>query len=225
MIFLNNRSNDLGNSPRVWDDGIQRVLLIRLRAIGDTVLFTPCLEVLKRWRPELEIDVLIEPLSAPVLQGNPHLTKLFVIPRSKLSWLRFKERAAVISALRERQYDLAIDLRGYKTSATVMGQVRAQQSVSFAECPLSHLATHRIASPHEIWGKPCTHNVEQQLAPLKWLGVPVEEIPPRACSSIRRRTSAWPGAWRCWRLTAGLRCCTWAPPPVGRCGNPPASRG
>lgn len=178
MIFMNNHRNDTGNSPLVWDDCIRRVLLIRLRAIGDTVLFTPCLEVLKRWRPELEIDVLTESLSAPVLQGNPNLTKLFVIPRSKLSWLRFKERAAVVSALRQRQYDLAIDLRGYRTSATVMRQVGARQSVSFAECPMSHLATLRIPSPGEIWGEPYVHNVKQQLAPLKWLGVPVEEIPP-----------------------------------------------
>lgn len=161
-----------------WDD-IRRVLFIRLRAIGDTVLFTPTLETLKRWRPELEIDVLIEPLSAPVLHGNPHISHLFVIKRSKPTPWRWIERALVIAALRRRQYDLAIDLRGYPTSAVVMRQTGARHRMTFDECPLSHLATIRIPSPCEIWGEePCVHNVQRQLAPLKWLGVPVEEIPP-----------------------------------------------
>ncbi len=39
-----------------WDQ-VKRVLLVRLRSIGDTVLTTPCLTALKEWRPNIEIDV------------------------------------------------------------------------------------------------------------------------------------------------------------------------
>ena len=176
MIIAQHHGMEAG-TPLAWDK-IRRVLLIRLRSIGDTVLFTPVLEVLKRWRPELEIDVLIEPLSAPVLYGNPHISQLFVIPRSRPTPWRTAERAFIIFAMRRRRYDLAVDLRGYKTSAVTMRQVGARQSVSFDECPLSRLATLRAPSPGDLWGRYCVHNVEQQLAPLKWLGVPVEEIPP-----------------------------------------------
>ncbi|MHB0937149.1 MAG: glycosyltransferase family 9 protein [Armatimonadota bacterium] len=194
MISHSNHTSNSTPAPLHWDDTIKRVLLIRLRAIGDTVLFTPVLEVLKRWRPELEIDVLIEPPSAPVLHGNPHISELFVIKRSKPTPWRWVERAFVIAALRRRRYDLAIDLRGYKTSAVTMRQIAARQSVVFDECPLSRLATLRIPSPGEVWGEPCVHNVMQQLAPLKWLGVPVEEIPsprvfvdPQADERVARR--------------------------------------
>jgi len=176
--------------PLIWDERIRRVLIIRLRAIGDTVLCTPCLEVLKRWRPELEIDVLIEPLSAPVLYGNPHLTNLYVLPRCKVSWRRFLERTSVITALRRRRYDLALNLQGGRSSMITMRLVDARQRVAFANCSLPSLATLLFHNTREILEKPHVHVVEHQLAVLKWLGVPVEEIP-------RTRISVDPQADEC----------------------------
>ena len=61
---------------------IRRVLLVRLRSIGDTVLMTPCLEALKSWRPELEVTVLMEPLSAPILEAHPLIDQLIVAEKS-----------------------------------------------------------------------------------------------------------------------------------------------
>jgi len=190
---------DLGtadHSPAlIWDENIRRVLFLRLRAIGDTVLFTSCLEVLKRWRPELEIDVLMEPLGAPVLYGNPHMSHLYVIPRSGFSLPRYLQRAAVVAALRERRYDLAIDLRGWRTSMAVLRRCGARQTVMFEESEFSHAATLRVPDARAIWGKtPVVHDLERQLAVLKWLGTPVEEIPwprvrvdPRADAVAARR--------------------------------------
>jgi len=52
---------------------IRRVLLVRLRSIGDTVLMTPCLTALKQFRPELHVAVLLEQLSAQLLNGHPQV--------------------------------------------------------------------------------------------------------------------------------------------------------
>ena len=52
-------------------DRTRRVLLVRLRSIGDTVLMTPCVTALKRWREEVEVDVLVEPFCAPLLEAPP----------------------------------------------------------------------------------------------------------------------------------------------------------
>jgi len=193
-VMQDRNAGDRPLVPRTWNERVQRVLIIRLRAIGDTVLCTPCLEVLKRWRPELEIDVLIEPLSAPILHGNPHITNLYVLPRSALSWRRFTERASVIAALRRRRYDLAIDLRGWRSSMIAMRLAGPVECAVFAHLPLSRVASIRVPDSRMIWGKAHVHNVEHQLAMLKWLGVPVEEIPwpriivdPRADERVARR--------------------------------------
>ena len=59
----------LGPSRWDWND-IRRVLLIRLRSIGDTVLATPSIDALKRFLPQAEIDILVEDWVAPVLADH-----------------------------------------------------------------------------------------------------------------------------------------------------------
>src|SRR4030095_13848670 len=52
--------------PQRWDwDTVRKVLLVRLRSIGDTVLTTPSLFALKRFLPKAQIDILLESWVAP----------------------------------------------------------------------------------------------------------------------------------------------------------------
>lgn len=160
------------NQPPFDWNTIRRVLFIRLRSIGDTVLCTPSIEALKRWRPEVEIDVLSEPLSAPVLGGNPYLTNLEVIPRSggRVRW-------EVIRRLRQRRYDLVLNLHGGTTALLIGRYLNARRHVVFGHLPLPWLGGLRMPHPYELWGG-MVHNAEYQLAMLKWLGAPVEPRPP-----------------------------------------------
>jgi hypothetical protein len=48
-----------------------RILIIRLRSLGDIVLETPALAALHSWRPDLRLSLLVEPAFAAVLEGNP----------------------------------------------------------------------------------------------------------------------------------------------------------
>src|SRR3954453_4489422 len=49
---------------------VERVLVIKLRSIGDTVLSTPSLIALKRFVPNAQIDILLEDWVAPLLVGS-----------------------------------------------------------------------------------------------------------------------------------------------------------
>lgn len=51
-----------------------RILVTRLRYLGDIVLSTPVISSLKRCYPDAEIHYLAEARYAPVLQHHPHLT-------------------------------------------------------------------------------------------------------------------------------------------------------
>src|SRR5713101_8111311 len=58
-------------APARWDwSGVRRVLVVRLRSIGDTVLTTPSLFALRRFLPDTQIDILLEDWVAPVLDGS-----------------------------------------------------------------------------------------------------------------------------------------------------------
>ncbi len=53
-----------------------RVAVIRLRSLGDCVLTTPALSILKQARPDLDIGVAVEPRFAAVFLDNPAVSQL-----------------------------------------------------------------------------------------------------------------------------------------------------
>ncbi len=57
------------NAGAISWDRVRRVLVVKLRSIGDTVLSTPSLIALKRFLPDAEIDILLESWVAPLLDG------------------------------------------------------------------------------------------------------------------------------------------------------------
>lgn len=144
---------------------------MRLRSIGDTVLMTPCLAALRAWSNTLEIDVLVEELSAPVLEGHPLVSRLYTLPRSLPARLR------IVGKLRARRYDAAFNLHGGTTGTFLTLLSGARHTVTYNANQYSFLLKHRAPAPDEIWAKGAIHCVEQQLGLLKWAGLPVSEPP------------------------------------------------
>ena len=58
------------NQDQIDWGSVKRVLVVRVRSIGDTVLATPSLIALKRFLPDAEIDILLEDWVAPLLEGH-----------------------------------------------------------------------------------------------------------------------------------------------------------
>jgi len=52
-------------------EGGSRVAVVRLRSLGDCVLTTPALEILKRSRPDLQVAVVVDDAFREIFQGNP----------------------------------------------------------------------------------------------------------------------------------------------------------
>ena len=50
-----------------------RVLIVRLRQIGDVVFTTPAVRALREHHPGAHIAYLVEPAAAPVVHGNPNI--------------------------------------------------------------------------------------------------------------------------------------------------------
>ena len=58
-----------------------KILLVRLRQIGDVAFTTPAVAALRRRFPDAHLTYLVEPAAAPVVSGNPHLNDVLVAPR------------------------------------------------------------------------------------------------------------------------------------------------
>ena len=101
-----------GDEPSNGQPSVKRILLIKLRYLGDVVLSTPVLPLLRKQFPEAKMTFLVNPGTEAVLQDNPYLEEVWVLPRQ--SWwqhLRF------IQHVRDTKFDMVIDLTDGDRSA------------------------------------------------------------------------------------------------------------
>src|SRR6266850_6105885 len=97
--------HQLTNSPI---HQFHRILLVRLRQIGDVVFTTPAIHGLRRRFPAAHLAYLVEPPAAPVVLNNPHLDDVIVAPRAR-GWRGVGDDVALARGVGAGGYDVAID--------------------------------------------------------------------------------------------------------------------
>ncbi len=140
-----------------------RVLIIRLRSLGDCVLTTPAIGLLHSFRPDLEIGVAVEDRFGAVYEGNPAIAR--IIAPSRRDVLAFRAR-------------LAVNLHGGGRSAMLTLASMAPSRAGFAHFPLRLVYNIHIPRAQEILGEErVVHTVEHVASAMFHLGVPRAEIP------------------------------------------------
>lgn len=161
-------------APARWDwQAVERVLVIRLRSIGDTVLSTPSLFALKRFLPHATVDILLEDWVAPVLEGFPYVDRVITVARDNNV-----ARARVARSLRANRYDVVYNLHGGSTATLLTRATGATHRVGYENYQYARLHNQLSPPSSALWERDKTHSVEQQLALLGWTGVPVSDRPP-----------------------------------------------
>ncbi|AMY11668.1 Lipopolysaccharide core heptosyltransferase RfaQ [Luteitalea pratensis] len=142
-----------------------RVLLVRLRLIGDVVFTTPIIGALRRAWPDAHLAYLIEPAAAPVVGHHPALNDVILAPRTR-GWRRIRDDFRLGRRLRRDRYDLVLDLHSGPRASWLTWLSGAPRRVGF-EVQGRHWAyTDVVARPREIRPR---HSVENQwdiLAPV-----------------------------------------------------------
>jgi ADP-heptose:LPS heptosyltransferase len=140
-----------------------RVTVIRLRSLGDCVLTTPALHLLKQFRPDLAVSVVVEPRFAPVFQGNPDVDS--ILPPDPLALVH--ERA-----------ELSVNLHGGPRSMMLTGAGMARYRAGFGHHRQAWLYNVPIPRAQEILGVERTvHTAEHLASAMFYLGVPETEVP------------------------------------------------
>ena len=99
------------NNPK---SSFQRILLTRMKFIGDVVLTTPIIRSVRNAYPETHIAYLGEKNAVSLLEHNPNLDEIIPFDFSRPAIL---EQPRVALHLRRRKFDLAIDLFNNPRSA------------------------------------------------------------------------------------------------------------
>ena len=142
-----------------------KILLVRLRLIGDVVLTTPLLRALKRRYPAAQLTYLVEPAAAPVVRGNPHLATVVLVPKRR-GLARVRDDVSIARRLRRERFDVAIDLHGGPRAAWFTWASGAPMRIGYAIAGRAWMYTHVVDRPRDEAPRASVVNQWDLLAPL-----------------------------------------------------------
>lgn len=158
-----------------WDrESIRRILVIKMRYIGDTILATPVLRALKTALPNIRIDLLINKETAAVVHGHPDIDQLLAYDyhRAKRDPLYFIKFLFQIGRL---HWDVALDLTGNDRSAlfTFVSGATNRWGYESGKTLKKRAYTHRLPNR---FGR--MHTVDHHLEMVRALGIPADDPHP-----------------------------------------------
>jgi heptosyltransferase I len=151
------------------------VLVVRLSALGDVVFALETVAALRRERPDVAIDFLVEDRFRSLLAGHPQLRDVLVYPR--------RRRLAIpgsLLRLRRQRYDVVLDVHGILKSALHVAFARATHKVG-PGAPASREGAARAYGLVVPMPSPPPHRAEighRLLAAIGLSGVPAAPVLP-----------------------------------------------
>jgi heptosyltransferase-2 len=150
----------------------QRILVMRYRFIGDTILTVPFLRNLRYAAPHAKIDVLVGPQSGQVLKGCPYVDNLIEFDTTrfhKYDTGEGKKKSFLNYAfqLRKEKYDTAFVLKRSLSSAFLSLCIGAKQRIGYSAKGRDFLLTKTAPFNQSI------HEVESTLDVLRCADIPI----------------------------------------------------
>ena len=167
-----------------------KIVILKRDKVGDMLLVTPMLAHLRAALPRAEIHMLANDYNAWVLEGNPHLDRLWVYPRvrhgaSLRPWAVWEQLKQVWQLRRER-FDFAIAAGGVISPRAVerIGRLNAKRTIAYAGANKDNRDTDAALFAHltdPLAYNRTLHEVESNLHLLTPLGVaaPAHTIYPQ----------------------------------------------
>ncbi|TAN45400.1 MAG: putative lipopolysaccharide heptosyltransferase III [Nitrospirae bacterium] len=101
---------------------MKKILVIKLRHIGDVLLAAPVFQALKENFPQAHLSALVNSGTEDMLRGNPLIDELTVLDRSvkKLPKVkRYLKEALFLKKIRDAGFDMTVDLTGGDRAAVI----------------------------------------------------------------------------------------------------------
>lgn len=161
---------------------MDRILIIKLGAIGDVVHSLPVLATLRACHPEAHLSWAVEEKAAPVLEGNRDLDELILLERKRLGgFSAFHYFPRWLRILRAKRFDCALDLHHLFKSGIIAYASGAPLRVGFRKLREGNfIFMNRWIRPDRRH----SHAVDKYLSLLSALGI-------HEAKWVRRFPLAW----------------------------------
>jgi ADP-heptose:LPS heptosyltransferase len=180
-----------GPLPGIDREAVRRILVVKLRAVGDVLLATIVLRNLRRAFPSARLDFLTEPPARDVVNRHPDVDEVLTYDRTTESG------AGLIRRVRSRSYDLILDLFGNPRTALVTRLSGAHWRVGYRFRGRSY-AYNIVVTPRGG----VVHNTQFNLDALEAIGVaivdrnlyfPIASAEEQAAAEVVDRAELRPG--------------------------------
>jgi heptosyltransferase-2 len=152
----------------------KKILVIRYRFIGDTILTVPFLRNLRNCYPEAQIDVLVGPQSGEVLTGCPYINNLIVYDTTRFHKYdsgagKKKSFWSYVFNLQKEKYDTAFILKRSWSSALLALLIGCKNRIGYATEGRQIILTASV--PYD----PHMHEVDSTLTVLTSANIPIKD--------------------------------------------------
>lgn len=155
-------------SAPTLDVPMDRVCLVMMSAVGDTVHVLPVLTALKRHRPAMRVSWVLQSGPAALVRGHPDIDE--IIPFDYARGVRgLRGFAALRRALGTREFDLVIDLQVSLKAGLATSFTRAPVKLGFDRARAYD--ANWLFTTHRIPAGPRRHVQDQYFEFLAHLGV------------------------------------------------------
>jgi ADP-heptose:LPS heptosyltransferase len=180
----------------------ERILLVRLSAVGDVLQCLHALADLRASRPDASLHWLVEDRCAAALEGHPHLDGVVAFGRREFRrevrrpWLWPRALARLLRLrrrLREVAPAVAVDLQGNLKGALLARLSGAPRRIGLARGHGAKEGSHRFATETVTLPPPPVHRADRARALLAPLGL----RPGTGTASVAgvEGEGAWAEAW------------------------------
>jgi heptosyltransferase-1 len=147
-------------------------LIVKISALGDIIHSLPVAMAIKRQRPRVMIDWVVEAPAYGLLANHPAINRALLSPRHSLRQNFFAglpQIPAFVKELRAVDYDAVLDLQGLMKSSLFVLLARGRRKLGFqgGKEPLAALALNEPLPPYDIE----RHALERYLDMLTPLGL------------------------------------------------------
>lgn len=146
----------------------KNILIIKLSAIGDVIHALPVAPALKRCFPQAKISWIVEPAAFDLLTNNPYIDEIIIFEKNRYKSLAefCRHAPSFINSLRQRRFDLALDLQGLFKSAAISLLSGASQRLVYCDAREgSGIIGQKVCGPNRQG-----HIVERYLDVVRKLG-------------------------------------------------------
>ena len=158
--------------------GVKKILVIKLRHIGDVLLTVPVFRALREKFPDAHIAALVNSGTEDVLTGNPLIDEVIVFDRNiKRQGVigRVERELAFLLMLRKKHFDMAVDLTSGDRAAVISFASGARYRIAYN--PLgSGFAGKRYIYTHLGEKNEKQHMVLQNLDLIRQFGISTDNL-------------------------------------------------